>query len=1053
MKKHLVVSLAILLGFAPLFSQTNTFPASGSVGIGTITPNSSALLDISSTGLPYKGILIPRLTQAQRTAIVTPATGLLIYQTNATPGFYYYSGAAWTPVTPAAGANRNLSNLLATSVNQHLLPAANNSRDLGSNARKWKSVYLYNLRFPDATTQSTAAKIYIGGTGVSIAGTVITNTAPDQTVNLTGSGATTITGTYPNFDISSTDNNTTYTAGTGLLLTGTEFSNTSPDQNVTLTGAGGTSISGSYPDFTITSATGSGGWSLSGNGGTIDGNDFIGTTDNVPLNIKVNNEISGRIDPSGPVFLGYQSGILNTDFNCTGIGFQALYANTTGTGNTATGYQAMYLNETGYYNTAIGYRSLGSTTGWDNVAIGSFALAYVGAGSNNTAVGDFSLYGNNGDQNSAFGLTALYNNGAGASNTGIGVQALYNNINGSNNTAVGQLSLGGNLSGENNTAIGVNSLTGNSQGSNNTAVGFGADVMSINLQNATAIGYNAKVGISNCLVLGGSGLDAVNVGIGTPSPQARLEVVNGDAKINSLTFGTGGGELMPYYSANTAVGFSCLQVNVGGQNTAVGYLTLSQNLNGGNNSAFGSQAMYLNIDGSENTAFGSQALLYNSYGSFNTAIGYGSLRDNLTGTSNNALGYMSLFSNTTGYDNCAFGSYAMYSNEIGFFNTAVGLNSLFTNEAGSENVAFGVSALYSNSIGNYNTALGNIALWSNTGGGGNVGVGYAALFFNTIGNNNTAVGLNSLNLNSTGSYNTAIGCNAGVLYDNLTNSIAVGFNTTVDANDKVRIGNSSVSSIGGEVGWSTYSDERIKDNVQENVPGIEFINQLRPVTYHYKIAKQNQLEGIEDTIEWDSKYDIEKIQFTGFIAQEVDAAAQKLNYDFSGVDKSGVLMGLRYSEFVVPLVRAAQELDSVNNLQNDRVSNLESLIKNQQTEIDKLTSQMSILIETINTTGLNDGVIELGTQNAEQAEPMLGQNIPNPFDNTTLIPFRIPKDCKDASIMITSISEGKVITVIPISCTETHISFEAGQLASGTYTYSLIVDGRIISTKEMILTK
>lgn len=63
------------------------------VGIGTTTPNASSMLDIESTN---SGLLIPRMTLAQKTAIATPATGLLIYQTNGTAGFWYYDGAIWT---------------------------------------------------------------------------------------------------------------------------------------------------------------------------------------------------------------------------------------------------------------------------------------------------------------------------------------------------------------------------------------------------------------------------------------------------------------------------------------------------------------------------------------------------------------------------------------------------------------------------------------------------------------------------------------------------------------------------------------------------------------------------------------------------------------------------------------------------------------------------------------------------------------------------------------------------------------------------------------------
>jgi hypothetical protein len=83
-----------------LMAQTNKFPSTGAAGIGTTAPDASSLLEIKSTS---KGILIPRMTLTQRNAIAAPATGLLIYQTNSTPGFYYYSGSAWKAVTSKTG--------------------------------------------------------------------------------------------------------------------------------------------------------------------------------------------------------------------------------------------------------------------------------------------------------------------------------------------------------------------------------------------------------------------------------------------------------------------------------------------------------------------------------------------------------------------------------------------------------------------------------------------------------------------------------------------------------------------------------------------------------------------------------------------------------------------------------------------------------------------------------------------------------------------------------------------------------------------------------------
>ena len=70
------------------------------VGINTNTPDASSVLDIEST---TGGILIPRLTETQRDAISSPATGLMIYQTDQTTGFYFYNGTAWTRIEGVAG--------------------------------------------------------------------------------------------------------------------------------------------------------------------------------------------------------------------------------------------------------------------------------------------------------------------------------------------------------------------------------------------------------------------------------------------------------------------------------------------------------------------------------------------------------------------------------------------------------------------------------------------------------------------------------------------------------------------------------------------------------------------------------------------------------------------------------------------------------------------------------------------------------------------------------------------------------------------------------------
>jgi len=76
------------------------------VGIGTNTPNTSSILDLTSTD---KGFLAPRMTSAQRTAIASPPTGLLVYQTDGTTGYYYYNGSAWTTYLATVTHNATLT--------------------------------------------------------------------------------------------------------------------------------------------------------------------------------------------------------------------------------------------------------------------------------------------------------------------------------------------------------------------------------------------------------------------------------------------------------------------------------------------------------------------------------------------------------------------------------------------------------------------------------------------------------------------------------------------------------------------------------------------------------------------------------------------------------------------------------------------------------------------------------------------------------------------------------------------------------------------------------
>jgi Chaperone of endosialidase len=265
------------------------------------------------------------------------------------------------------------------------------------------------------------------------------------------------------------------------------------------------------------------GWGLTGNSGTVDGTNFIGTTDNIPFNIRVNNAKAGKIDHLlHNIFLGYQAANANTlGSSNIAIGHQTLLMNTTAGRNVAIGEYAMitqsFINGGVAYNTdntAIGYQALSanqpSTTSDAklNAAVGFNALKENTRGANNTATG----------------ATALQQNTTGNNNTALGSAALLNNTQGHQNTGVGQSALSVTTSGGNNTAVGYQAGITNLSGNNNTLIGYQADVATNALSNATAIGYSASVAASNSLVLGGTSANAVNVGIGTTTPAYKLHL-------------------------------------------------------------------------------------------------------------------------------------------------------------------------------------------------------------------------------------------------------------------------------------------------------------------------------------------------------------------------------------------------------------------------------------------------------------------------------------------------------------------------------------------------
>ncbi|HOW24813.1 MAG TPA: tail fiber domain-containing protein [Bacteroidales bacterium] len=792
------------------------------------------------------------------------------------------------------------------------------------------------LSVPYALFSEKTGQEYTAGSGIGITDNLITNIAPDMLVTLSNGTGINVTGAYPDFSISNTtpDQVVSLTPGAGISTGGTypdfTVTNTAPNANhtgdasgseaLTVSAIQGRPVSAAAPateqvlqwngsqwiPATVSSGDGTNSWSLTGNSGTNPAVNFLGTTDNQPLKFRVNTQAAGEINPGKDnTFLGMQAGGNAIGIRNVAIGSGALSSIVGNSRATAIGYGAMYYADNyiaGWetYNTAVGYEALkGSNNplnnaGRFNTGLGDQALSSNTLGDGNTAVGCQSLCSNaSGSYNNAVGYKALYTNTSGVCNNADGYEAMTSNTSGSHNTATGYWTLYSNTTGNENTACGERALYSNKGNYRSTAIGFSAMANADNRETNPITTYNTAVG---ALALRGSLVPAANTGV-----------------------------------ENTALGDMALLSNSSGtKNTALGRSALFNNSSGSSNIAAGIEVLASNTAGSYNTGIGHRALFLNTSGSSNVAVGPNALYNCMDRSKLVAVGDSALFNNGIGALNppdanwnTALGSKALYANTTGCGNTAVGYQSLINNTSGHNNIAVGQLALATNSEGVMNIGIGNYALQQLSTGDSNVAIGHFAGWATNL-ENNTSVGFcsgdwfqysNSTFLGAK-AYTTGTGA--------FDNCMALGFDARVDASNKVLIGNINITSIGGYAGWTNFSDGRFKKNVREDVPGLDFIRRLRPVTYTLDItsldADLNKIipatfrEGEQtrtlSTKERAGMAAKEKIVYTGFIAQEVEASARAIGYDFSGVDapqNPDGHYGLRYAEFVVPLVKAIQE--------------------------------------------------------------------------------------------------------------------------------------------------
>ena len=425
-------------------------------------------------------------------------------------------------------------------------------------------------------------------------------------------------------------------------------------------------------------------------------------------------------------------------------------------------------------------------------------------------------------------------------------------------------------------------------------VGFGADISSSTLGTSN---FRAGVNAGNSITSGGN----YNVTVGDEAGTAITTGDNNSAVgYNSLAANTTG-------TLNTAVGKDAgLSVTTGGQNTLIGASSGDALTTGGNNVAVGISALSSDTSGGKSVGIGYAALL----------------NQNQTGGAdafNTAVGASAGLSVTTGIENTIIGALAGDALTDTDYNVAIGKESLTTDTLGSRSTAIGFKALKTQ---NFTSATETL----------NVAVGFAAGENVTTGIQNTLIGANAGTQGTdltTGNNNILLGYLTGTSAADSLNQFVIGVNVSGGENEQITIGTSAgvvQNEFDTDAAWTRTSDVRLKTDIADATLGLDFINDLRTVTYKWKAS--NDLDQNDPQLEklYNSKNQMNTTAtMHGLIAQEVKTALDTAGVDtFKGwKENPDGVQNISREMYVLPLIKAVQELSTALDAALARIATLE----------------------------------------------------------------------------------------------------------------------------------
>ncbi len=281
-------------------------------------------------------------------------------------------------------------------------------------------------------------------------------------------------------------------------------------------------------------------------------------------------------------------------------------------------------------------------------------------------------------------------------------------------------------------------------------------------------------------------------------------------------------------------------------------------------------------------------------------------------------------------------------------------------------------------------------------------------------------------------------------HKSLTNRILYGWNNAgipkmvLSASGSLGIGTTDPSGkldVYGDIyqnGSLIHSDRRFKTKIERIKNPLKLITRLNGVSYEFKSSHINERNFLEKT-------------HLGVIAQEVEMVLPELVKK-----KKDGYKAVNYDGLIPVLIEGIKEQQKViENLEEkaDEIDNIKLIVQSQQQEIDELKFLIDKLIK------VKQDKREGDYQNLSNQKPKLSQNQPNPFSVDTMVEYFVPHNIQHAIIQVTSV-DGKVLDTLKIQKKGVgQINIKSNTYSSGTYYYSLVLDGKIINTKRMVLTR